>query len=435
MAKKEKISFCVYARTPEIIESIREASRGLEDEFRVFEPEIFNLLPAAVDFLNYGQSTYRLFIAEYDNNDPIINKTIEDIHNDPWLHGTITILISNELNKDQFEYLVNHGVTDFVPVSEFRHKFPIIMKIISSNLDLFESQQFLSLYSTRKKGKIHLKTALSVVPRASNILLNFCYQTGMRNLSLYSKISLCMYEMIGNAVEHGNLGIDYDDKTRLLEEDKNLYDYIDEISAQPENREKKITITYDISETKAVISIKDEGPGFDVSTIPDPKDEENIFASHGRGIMLARSYADELTYNETGNEVTLVFSNADNLFKRQNELQQLTNEPVLTLEPGEILFEDNSESNYFYFIISGKLGIYVKGKQVAISTPEDIFVGEMAFLHHNKRTGTVKALSKSELLPISRNGFINMIKKYPYAGVFLARLLTKRLVEKNRGID
>ena len=71
---------------------------------------------------------------------------------------------------------------------------------------------------------------------------------------------------------------------------------------------------------------------------------------------------------------------------------------------------------------------------VAVLTPEDMFVGEMAFLHHNKRTGTVIAQTKAQLLPISRSGFIDMVKKYPYYGVFLARLLTKRLILRNRSI-
>jgi CRP-like cAMP-binding protein len=65
-------------------------------------------------------------------------------------------------------------------------------------------------------------------------------------------------------------------------------------------------------------------------------------------------------------------------------------------------------------------------------TPEDIFVGEMAFLNRNRRTGTVKALTNTTVLPISRRGFIDMIKTYPYAGVVLARLLTKRLVRRNK---
>lgn len=430
---KEKISYCVYAGSPEIQELVELSARKAETKDKVYQPIIFSEISSAVDFLNYGQSTYRLFIAEFDENNDRIQKAIEDIHNDPWLHGTIIILIIRKLTKKQFDYLINHSVTDFISINELRHKLPVVLNIISSNIDLFESQQFISQFSTNKKGKIFIKNDLEIVPRACSIVLNFCYAAGIRNLELYSKISMCLYEMIGNAIEHGNCGIDYDTKTSLIEKNISLADAVKEIASRDEIKNRKVQVNYDISETNVTIVVKDDGDGFNIKDIPDPNKEENIFASHGRGILLTDSYTDKMKYNETGNEVTISFENKSNLLvKRQNELQQLTNEPILTLKAGEILFDDRSESDYFYYIIHGKLGIYVNARQVATSTPDDIFVGEMAFLHHNKRTGMVKALSDSKLLPISRNGFINMIKKYPYAGVFLARILTKRLVEKNR---
>ena len=432
-SSKEKISFCVYAKSDEVSELIKIASRKAEETDKVFLPEIFNEISAAVDYLNYGQSTYRLFIAEYDEKDSRILKAIEDIHNDPWLHGTIIILIIKKLTKKQFDYLVNHSVTDFIPVQETRHKLPVVLNIISSNIDLFESQQFISQFSTNKKGKIKIKNDLDLVPKSCNIILNLCYSAGIRNLELYSKISMCLYEMIGNAIEHGNCGIDFESKTRFLDENISLADAVIDMNRDPEINKKRVTVHYNITESQVDLTIADEGNGFKKENIPDPSKEENIFASHGRGILLTNSYADKMSYNEKGNEVSITFHNNSNiLVKRQNELQQLTNEPVITLKAGELLFDDQSESDYFYYIISGKLGVYVNGRQVAISTPEDIFVGEMAFLHHNKRTGAIKAISDSRLLPISRNGFINMIKKYPYAGVFLARILTKRLVQKNR---
>ena len=57
---------------------------------------------------------------------------------------------------------------------------------------------------------------------------------------------------------------------------------------------------------KAVFTIRDEGPGFNPSTLPDPTDAANLEKPGGRGVVLMRTFADEISYNETGNEVTLV---------------------------------------------------------------------------------------------------------------------------------
>jgi len=52
--------------------------------------------------------------------------------------------------------------------------------------------------------------------------------------------------------------------------------------------------------------IADEGPGFDPKSLPDPRDSESLESVSGRGVMLMRLFMDEVTYNESGNSVTLV---------------------------------------------------------------------------------------------------------------------------------
>ncbi len=56
----------------------------------------------------------------------------------------------------------------------------------------------------------------------------------------------------------------------------------------------------------AVIRVQDDGEGFDYHNLPDPTDPENLFLPSGRGILLARSFIDEVNYSGNGNVVTLV---------------------------------------------------------------------------------------------------------------------------------
>ncbi len=53
--------------------------------------------------------------------------------------------------------------------------------------------------------------------------------------------------------------------------------------------------------------IRDEGPGFDTSQLPDSITPSVDPEQHtGRGIILMRSIMDEITYNDVGNEVTMI---------------------------------------------------------------------------------------------------------------------------------
>lgn len=72
------------------------------------------------------------------------------------------------------------------------------------------------------------------------------------------------------------------------------------------NPDKSIAISYQIDRQRAVIRVRDEGSGFDPTGIPDPTCPERICLPTGRGIMLMRSYLNEVTYNAIGNEVQLV---------------------------------------------------------------------------------------------------------------------------------
>ena len=79
---------------------------------------------------------------------------------------------------------------------------------------------------------------------------------------------------------------------------------------------KEIKIDYSISTDKAEIYITDEGKGFDPNVVPDPRCEENLYKTDGRGLLLIRSYMDVVEFNEQGNCIHLV------RYKRAQEPKQ-----------------------------------------------------------------------------------------------------------------
>ena len=69
---------------------------------------------------------------------------------------------------------------------------------------------------------------------------------------------------------------------------------------------KRVHVKYLITPEKFDISIKDDGGGFDPDTVPDPRSEENLYKSSGRGLLLMQSYMDLVQYNKSGNCVHMV---------------------------------------------------------------------------------------------------------------------------------
>jgi len=75
--------------------------------------------------------------------------------------------------------------------------------------------------------------------------------------------------------------------------------------------QKLVRITAEVSNKEARFTIEDEGEGFDVNSIPDPLDPENLFKSSGRGVLFIYNIMDEVKYNERGNRLTMVKKKAE----------------------------------------------------------------------------------------------------------------------------
>lgn len=112
-------------------------------------------------------------------------------------------------------------------------------------------------------------------------------------------------EMLINAIEHGNLGISYSEKTKLHEQEAWLPEIERRLQLR-ENLEKFVTVVFDKTASHINIRIIDQGNGFnwrDFQTL----DTKRVFDNHGRGIVMARSLAFEsLIYHGNGNDVECI---------------------------------------------------------------------------------------------------------------------------------
>ena len=70
---------------------------------------------------------------------------------------------------------------------------------------------------------------------------------------------------------------------------------------------KVINLNFTSIKNKLVVTIKDEGDGFDYESLPDPTDPDNLEKLEGRGIYLMKHLSDSISFSENGSKVELVF--------------------------------------------------------------------------------------------------------------------------------
>lgn len=116
-------------------------------------------------------------------------------------------------------------------------------------------------------------------------------------------MGIAVEEALLNAMIHGNLEIG----PEVREEGFEQYEaVVAQRQKQSPYRERTITVVCAFSATDATIRVIDEGPGFDVSSLPDPTRPENLGKSGGRGLLLIRAFLDDVQFNEKGNEIRMI---------------------------------------------------------------------------------------------------------------------------------
>lgn len=117
------------------------------------------------------------------------------------------------------------------------------------------------------------------------------------------RVGVALREALINAIHHGNLEVSSE---LLQQDDKTYYELVEARRRQAPYRDRRVHVLSRESPEEVTYVVRDEGPGFDPARVPDPTDPANQDRVSGRGLLLIRTFMDEVSHNPAGNEITLV---------------------------------------------------------------------------------------------------------------------------------
>ena len=97
---------------------------------------------------------------------------------------------------------------------------------------------------------------------------------------VYGNVLIASLEAVNNAIMHGN----------------------------KQDNSKDVDVAFILETTKLKVMVRDQGPGFDFTNIPDPTAPENLENINGRGIFLMQKLSDNISFSEEGKVVELIFN-------------------------------------------------------------------------------------------------------------------------------
>jgi CheY-like chemotaxis protein/anti-sigma regulatory factor (Ser/Thr protein kinase) len=125
---------------------------------------------------------------------------------------------------------------------------------------------------------------------------------GMTDRLVLLRTRIALGEALVNALYHGNLELGRQ-RRELSPED--FYRLEAERREQSPYRERRINVGITMSAERVEFTVRDDGPGFNPAKLPAAGDLSCLDSPRGRGVMLMRSFMDDVRYNRTGNVVTL----------------------------------------------------------------------------------------------------------------------------------
>ncbi|MEI8020601.1 MAG: response regulator [Schlesneria sp.] len=212
------------------------------------------------------------------------------------------ILMTAQGSEEIASQALHHGAASYVPKRRLADDLVATIERVLATAREERRQSVLMHHLAQTETRFILQNDPNVLPQLVSYLLDMlrCMPLGDETERL--RVGIALEEGLNNAFYHGNMEVSANDGPRDRKSYENL---AEQRSTESPYCDRKIDVHVWISPAEARFVIRDDGPGFawkqhlDTQVAPSQQ-------SYGRGIVLMRSSMDEVSYNEKGNEVTLV---------------------------------------------------------------------------------------------------------------------------------
>ncbi|TGK05413.1 PAS domain S-box protein [Leptospira langatensis] len=227
---------------------------------------------------------------------------------------SIVLLLAEEKLQ---EHLKTRKTVEFH--SEFKQKYVMEPKPVKIRLQSFESESGRMVLGKVSEISEDILSRFLVSESMHFTVNNYLRNADILSRQLTSNLSqftgsevitairTCVREVLINAIEHGNLGISFDEKTESMKSG-NYMEFIQKRQREAFYGARSVTVAYSLNAKRIGFEIEDQGDGFDfkkVLNIDGDKLNEESF-THGRGIMMTRKVFDVVKFNDKGNKVLLI---------------------------------------------------------------------------------------------------------------------------------
>jgi len=216
---------------------------------------------------------------------------------------TIVVMLTSYHSEQYVVDAMKHGANNYLKKPIHKDTLLASLRKYQNIIEMCDYDKKVFSFQLKHNFTLVFPTNFDIIPSVVNLLVT--ETEGVLSIEKQLDIRLGLSELLLNAVEHGNLGISFYEKSDAINNDtlSLLYDQRMSIPALVQ-RFVEVRYTYDDQICEWLIT--DQGKGFDYKSIPDPSSDEGLLCLHGRGIFICKFQFDDMEYLGCGNQVKVI---------------------------------------------------------------------------------------------------------------------------------
>lgn len=218
-------------------------------------------------------------------------------------HPAIPIILMTAFgSEDVAMRALRAGAANYIPKKDMKRDLVAAARQLVEAFAVNRRRAALSRCVARRDSTFVLGNDPRLVDSLVQTLHDEIAGLGIVDPSTLIRIRVALQEALVNSLYHGNLELD--SELRQVDE-RHFFNLAEVRRIEAPYHERKIEIRAQVDRRSVAFAITDEGPGFDTSLIDRPVDPEDLLRVGGRGLLLIRTFMDEVQFNDKGNAIIM----------------------------------------------------------------------------------------------------------------------------------
>ena len=220
----------VASSNQEVLGVVKNASLSYSNYLEpIFCPET----DEALSFVDYELPEIK--ILDFTSTDMDCHAILEAIRSDPWLHnGGIIAIAESPSAAQKIEDLKDPNILIVQTLYTFKQNFDGLLRSLIRNQQFLFNRGMQDRMGSEEIGQFVCDNNPMDIRLYTGFLVNYLYCTNRIDDDGRFALQSTLMELLTNALEHGNCGITYEEKTEWLSKGGIILDLIDQKLRQPE---------------------------------------------------------------------------------------------------------------------------------------------------------------------------------------------------------